>query len=235
MRSMMSGRRRWWTVCPTGLRSTALVAAVLLGTGAAAQPVVRAQSPDRGRVYLPITLQGVDVDDLPTPVIPTFTPTRTATSTPTLTPSITPSPTLTLTPSITPSPTNTSTATLTPTPTITPTATLVPTATLPPPADLIIGYLRCDTRDEYVRITNVGGTTGNLRNWEILSVVGPQRYSFGSYLLGPGESVTVHSGPDAPSSGSGRLRWTTSYIWNNDDDEAELYDPQGNLVDDRDC
>ena len=206
------------------------VAIAIAANGSDAVPAAgQGQEQASSFTYLPLTVRGISVDRLPTPVVPTVTPSTTPTSTPTLTPSITPSPTVTLTPSLTPTPT------LTQTPTITPTATSTPTATLPPPPDFRIGYLRCDTRDESIRITNAGGSIGDLRNWRVLSVVGSQSYRFSSYTLIPGESVTVHSGPDAPSSGSGRLRWTTSYIWNNNDDEAELIDPQGNTVDDRDC
>jgi hypothetical protein len=65
--------------------------------------------------------------------------------------------------------------------------------------------------------------------------VGSQQYTFSSRTLGPGESVYLHSGPDAPPSGGNRIRWTTAYIWNNNGDTAQLKDPQGHVVDEDDC
>ncbi len=47
--------------------------------------------------------------------------------------------------------------------------------------------------------------------------------------------MTVHSGPDAPESSGENLRWTISNIWNNGEDEAQLKDPQGNVVDNDNC
>jgi hypothetical protein len=74
-----------------------------------------------------------------------------------------------------------------------------------------------------------------LSGWDIVSVVGPQLFTFPAYTLQPGASVSVHSGPDAPPTGGNVIRWTGAYIWNNDGDSAELRDPAGALVDERDC
>ena len=191
-----------------------------------------AQDVEVHRAFLPLAMQNVGLVDIPTPVEPTDTATSTHTPTSTLTPSMTPRPTITLTLSRTPSPT------LSPTPTITPTATLTPTSTLtptPPPANFRIGFLKCDSRREYVRIDNVGGTSGNLSRWTILSVVGSQRFRFPSHVLAPGETAYAYSGPDAPPTSGSSFRWTTAYIWNNDSDEARLITPSGDTVDTDDC
>jgi len=95
--------------------------------------------------------------------------------------------------------------------------------------------MRCTTRHEYVRISNVGGSTANLASWRLVSVVGPQTFVFPAHQLAPGASVTVSSGPDAPATGGSNLRWTTAYIWNDSGDRAELRMPAGAVVDARDC
>ena len=95
--------------------------------------------------------------------------------------------------------------------------------------------MECETRDEYVRIDNIGGGAANLAGWHILSVVGSQTYDFPSYQLVPGASVYVHSGPDAPPTSGNHLFWTTAYIWNNEGDEARLIDPIGQTIHSRSC
>jgi hypothetical protein len=55
-------------------------------------------------------------------------------------------------------------------------------------------------------------------------------YRFGTYRLGAGKTVTVHTG-----SGSNSARhpyWRQdSYVWNNDGDRARLMKPNGTTVD----
>ncbi len=129
-----------------------------------------------------------------------------------------------------------STPTATPRPTPTPRDTPVPlpTPTIAAPY-FIIGQLRCDTSDEYVRVDNIGGVAGSLSGWRIQSVVVPQTYYFPDYVLGPGASVYVHSGPGAPPTNGNNLLWTTSYIWNNNNDQAQLINPNGAVVFSRSC
>ncbi len=103
------------------------------------------------------------------------------------------------------------------------------------PPQLRIGSLQCETRNEYVRVDNFGSVTVSMQGWDIYSVEGPQTFDFPAYSLAAGESVYVHSGPDAPPTGGNRIRWTTGYIWNNDGDEARLTSPQGVVVDTDDC
>lgn len=167
---------------------------------------------------------------LPLVTIGSGAPTATATSTPT--------PTWTQTATWTPTPTATATWTATPTltstPTSVPTETITPTST--PGAGLLrIGFLQCATSNEYVRIDNIGSTSVNLAGWDLFSVIGSQNFDFPAYDLLPAESVYVHSGPGAPPTSGNDLRWTTSYIWNNDSDEARLISPQGLVVDSDVC
>jgi hypothetical protein len=107
----------------------------------------------------------------------------------------------------------------------TPTPTRTPTAT-PGPA-VYLSDLKCWGEDEWVSITNSGPTTKNLKNWKILSVYGAEVYTFAAdYLLRPGASVYVHSGPGATVDPPTHLLWTLDYIWYPDQyDQAKLLDP----------
>ena len=131
---------------------------------------------------------------------------------------------------------------VTPTPTITLTATptVTPTPTQVPVGNPTIAYIRYETRDEYIRITNQGSSWQDMTGWKIQSYANidggcqptDQWYTFpAGYILDAGASVRVHSGPDAIHDPPGDLRWTTRYIWNNDGDKAILYDSAGNIVD----
>ncbi|MEM2120616.1 MAG: thermonuclease family protein [Archaeoglobaceae archaeon] len=80
--------------------------------------------------------------------------------------------------------------------------------------------------NEYVVIKNVGSSPVNLRGWRLYSA-GGQWYTFPSITLNPGQSVSVHSGPQA----SGPLVWTTKYVWNDKGDKAILYDTNNAVID----
>lgn len=168
----------------------------------------------------------------------TGTPTNPATATPTSTPAQTPSPTTALTATRTNAPTQsaTRTATATHTPTATPTSTATqtatPTETATPFSQLRISCLLYSGSDEYVCIENAGTGGQNMTGWAIQSVRGEQWYSFPpGYQLADEATVRVHSGPGAQSSPPTDLQWTRAYIWNNNGDEARLYDETGYLVD----
>ena len=156
-------------------------------------------------VYLPVVARGVIQEATATP-----TATRTATVGPTYTP--------------------TATRTVTATRTATRTATATPTATSG--SNLQITALQYSGSDEYVEITNYGPGSQMMTNWQIPSVVGDQWYTFPSgYTLAEGTYVRVHSGASAIDNPPTHLKWTGSYIWNNDGDEARLYNSQGQMVD----
>jgi len=70
-----------------------------------------------------------------------------------------------------------------------------------------------------------------MSGWVIVSVKGDQRFSFpDGFVLKAGQSVTVQSGSKAQNNPPSILLWTTSNIWNNEGDPAELYDNKGNLI-----
>lgn len=84
-----------------------------------------------------------------------------------------------------------------------------------------------DKKGEIVKIKNTGNTDVNMTGWVLVSVTGEQRFTFPSYTLKAGGTVSIASG-DA----SGDLKWTSKNIWNNSEsDPAELYDAKGMLVD----
>ncbi len=81
-------------------------------------------------------------------------------------------------------------------------------------------------KSEEVVIRNNSDVNIDLQGYKLVSVTGNQSYTFPSYNLGPGESMTVYSGK-----GNGDLKWTGKYIWNNDGDSAELYTSTDVLAD----
>lgn len=101
-----------------------------------------------------------------------------------------------------------------------------------PPNDLEITELFYDSSDEYIEIANNGPGEQDLTGWTIESIVGPQTYDFPiTTTIGAGESIRIHSGPDATDDPPDNLKWTGAYIWNNNGDKAELRDDQGIVID----
>lgn len=86
-----------------------------------------------------------------------------------------------------------------------------------------------DLRGEIVGITNSGGTTVSLKDWQLVSVAGNQTFKFPNISLLAGETIYVTSGPEAKE-GSGYLKWTTGQMWRNDGDAATLLNSKGELV-----
>ena len=121
-----------------------------------------------------------------------------------------------------------------PIPSRTPTAVII-IPTKEPTAVVQIREMECFERDEWVRLHNYGLAAAELKGWTLLSVVGSQEFEFPAYRLESGQSVYVHSGPDATETGGEHIRWTKAYRWNNDGDEAELMAPGGLVVDREDC
>jgi hypothetical protein len=83
--------------------------------------------------------------------------------------------------------------------------------------------------DEWVRIHNSRSAGVNLKGWTIRDIAG-HTYTFGSYTLAAGRTVTVHTG-----SGDNTARhryWDRSwYVWNNDTDRATLRRGNGTVAD----
>lgn len=114
-----------------------------------------------------------------------------------------------------------------------------PAPTPAPTAELIIASLQPTSGDETITIHNRGIAAQNMTGWAIQSYtpdgacepVPDQRYTFpAGFTLAAGATVRVHSGPDAISNPPDDLLWTTSRIWNDRGDRADLLDDQGRLV-----
>jgi hypothetical protein len=93
--------------------------------------------------------------------------------------------------------------------------------------------------DEVITIANQGTTPQEMTGWSIQSYggascqpVADQVYSFPvGYTLTAGQSVRVHSGPDAVNNPPADLFWTTGNIWNDGSDRGDLRAPGGSVVD----
>ena len=102
------------------------------------------------------------------------------------------------------------------------------------PSDVVEGVkiTYIDKDDEIVTIVNQSPKAVNLTGWKLVSVKGNQIYEFpNNYQIQSNQEIQVVSGRKYDGNGTTILKWTGSYIWNNDEyDPGELYDAQGNLV-----
>ena len=82
-----------------------------------------------------------------------------------------------------------------------------------------------------VTIKNTGSSNVKMRGWKLLSVEGNQTFAFpDDFVLNAGSSVNITSGRNAVHNPPKSLKWTGSYIWNNDGDSAKLIDPFGKTI-----
>jgi len=93
-----------------------------------------------------------------------------------------------------------------------------------------VAIVSIDLQAEIVIIKNGGTAEANLTGWKLVSIEGNQTFTFPAITLAPGATVKVTSGSKAQHNPPTELKWTGSYIWNNDEDPGELYDAAGNLV-----
>lgn len=83
--------------------------------------------------------------------------------------------------------------------------------------------------DEYVVITNSGLTPASIYAWK-LEDEAKHYYLFPDIAIKPGQNITVHTGKG--SDNSTHLFWNSGNpVWNNDHDNAYLYNAEGELVD----
>jgi len=88
-----------------------------------------------------------------------------------------------------------------------------------------------DLKEEIVVIKNNDAVDIDMSGWSLVSVKGDQVFTFPEgFRLGKGKTVTITSGPKAYEDSPSVLKWTSSTIWNNDGDPAELLDDKGRLV-----
>lgn len=88
-----------------------------------------------------------------------------------------------------------------------------------------------DLKEEIVVIQNNDAVDIDMSGWSLVSVKGDQVFTFPEgFRLGKGKTVTITSGFKAYEDSPSVLKWTSSTIWNNDGDPAELLDDKGRLV-----
>ncbi|MFJ2894848.1 lamin tail domain-containing protein [Streptomyces sp. NPDC087218] len=82
---------------------------------------------------------------------------------------------------------------------------------------------------EWVDIHNNGRSKLQLKGYKLKDDTG-YTYTFGSYTIGAGKTVKVHTGRG--KNASGHVYWNRgSYVWNNTGDKARLIKPNGKLQD----
>ncbi|MFG2193176.1 lamin tail domain-containing protein [Streptomyces sp. NPDC048639] len=82
---------------------------------------------------------------------------------------------------------------------------------------------------EYVQIRNTTSRAVSLKGWTVTDASN-HKYTFGTYSLGAGKTVTVRTGKGTNSS-STRYQNRGSYVWNNTSDKATLRKSTGTSVD----
>lgn len=82
---------------------------------------------------------------------------------------------------------------------------------------------------EWVQIKNKSKSTRSLTGWKLRDKAG-HTYTFGSFKLGGGKTVTVHTGKGR--NGTAHRYWGSRwYIWNNAGDTAYLRNSSGKTMD----
>ncbi|MBB5936543.1 lamin tail domain-containing protein [Streptomyces zagrosensis] len=82
---------------------------------------------------------------------------------------------------------------------------------------------------EYVQVKNSTKRGVNLRGWTVTDA-SRHKYTFGSYTLGAGKTVTVRTG-SGNDNASTKYQDRRAYVWNNDKDTATLRKSSGSRVD----
>jgi hypothetical protein len=82
---------------------------------------------------------------------------------------------------------------------------------------------------EWVTITNSTSTARSLKGWT-LTDASSHKYTFGTFTLGAGKTVKVHTGKGGNTS-TNRYQNRSWYVWNNDKDTATLRKSTGAKVD----
>ena len=99
-----------------------------------------------------------------------------------------------------------------------------------PPLQVAL-LLEVDLVAEEAQITNLGDLEIDMSGCELISVRGDQRFRFDEgFKLQAGSSVLVTSGPNHRSQPPSILDWTSSHVWRNSGDPAELRNKDGDLI-----
>ncbi|TJZ91679.1 lamin tail domain-containing protein [Actinacidiphila oryziradicis] len=82
---------------------------------------------------------------------------------------------------------------------------------------------------EWVLIKNSTSKGVSLKGWT-LTDASSHKYTFGTYTLGAGKSVKIHTGKGTNTT-SNRYQQRGAYVWNNDKDKATLKRSSGTVQD----
>jgi hypothetical protein len=82
---------------------------------------------------------------------------------------------------------------------------------------------------EWIQLRNRCSTSRSLTNAKIKDAAG-HTYTFGSYALGGGKYVKVHTGKGS-NTATNRYQGRSWYVWNNDKDTAYLSNASGTRLD----
>ena len=82
---------------------------------------------------------------------------------------------------------------------------------------------------EWIQLRNRCSTSRSLSYWKVKDAAG-HTYTFGSYALGGGRYVKVHTGKGT-NTAADRYQGRSWYVWNNDKDTAYVYSRYGTLID----
>ena len=99
----------------------------------------------------------------------------------------------------------------------------------PSSAESTVYFSDLNLKDEWVKISNKGSSPVSLTGWKIGDDGSKHTYTFPSYTLNSGSTVTVYTGKG--TSTATEVYWgSDSPIWNNDGDTAYLFENSGKLV-----
>lgn len=88
-----------------------------------------------------------------------------------------------------------------------------------------------DVKEEMVTLENKSAETIDMSYWKLVSKKGYQTFDFPeNYKLEPGETIYIASGAQKQHFKK-YIHWLSDHLWNNNGDKAQLYDDQGDLVD----
>ncbi|TJZ94436.1 lamin tail domain-containing protein [Actinacidiphila oryziradicis] len=82
---------------------------------------------------------------------------------------------------------------------------------------------------EWVLIKNSTSKGVSLKGWT-LTDASSHKYTFGTYTLGAGKSVKIHTGKGT-NTATNRYQQRAAYVWNNDKDKATLKRSSGAVQD----
>ncbi|WP_031069313.1 lamin tail domain-containing protein [Streptomyces sp. NRRL S-118] len=82
---------------------------------------------------------------------------------------------------------------------------------------------------EYVVIRNTTGAAVSLKGWTLTDAAN-HKYTFGTFTLGKGKYVTIHTGKGTNTTAH-RYQGRSWYVWNNNSDTATLKKANGTRVD----